>query len=81
VYSYCEKQIEHVNSMGTKQNLNFNSGGSCLLFDFKRFVVSVIARLVNLFQPVMNIKLNFPFHSKYRRTSVDSEDIIAQVTK
>jgi hypothetical protein len=46
---HCEKQTEHVISVGTAQNLNVNYGGTCLLFGFKRLVVNVIALLVNLF--------------------------------
>ena len=46
---YCEKQIGHLISMGTTQNLNVNSGGTRLLFGFKRSVVNVIVLLVNLF--------------------------------
>jgi hypothetical protein len=45
---YCEKQTGHVIFIGKTQNLNFNSGGACLLFGFKRPVVNVIARLINL---------------------------------
>lgn len=46
---YCEKQTEHVINMDKIQNVNVNSGGTCLLFGFERLVVNVIVHLVNLF--------------------------------
>jgi hypothetical protein len=38
---YFETHTEHIISVGTAQNLNVNSGGTCLLFGFKRLLVYV----------------------------------------
>jgi hypothetical protein len=40
---YCETHTEHHIYVGTAQNLNVDSGDTCLLFGFKSLLVNVIA--------------------------------------